>query len=255
MNPFMAGVRFQYWSFRRGFDELGTFITTPLFAVIFGGIVVSRDRPDLLPAATMGAVLVGMWTLCMNTGGNIIESERWNGTFEVLESSPARLRDVVLGRVTTITAMTLLTVPEVWLVTVVVFHEPVTVPHVGLFLTALLLTVVGLHATTVLLAGMFVLARNARIFQNFMAYPVYLLGGLVIPVSELPAVVQPLARVVFLSWGSDLLRAALRDVPVSAQGGKLVGLIVTVALTAVIAHVLFAVVLRRARVHGSLSLA
>lgn len=254
MNAFLAGVRFQFWSLRHSVDELQTFVITPLFTIIFGGIVTSSGRSDLLPSAVLGAVLMGMWTLCLQAGGNIIEHERWGGTFEALESTPAQLRQVVIGRVTTIIGVALLTVPEAWLVALGVFHKPIAVSQPGPFVVALLLTVLGLHATAVMFAALFVLARNALIFQNFLAYPIYLLGGLLVPVSVMPDWVQPLTRVIYLSWGSDLLRAALRPEPIEGTGGKLLGLAVTVAVIVAIGQLLFGAVLKRARVHGSLSL-
>ncbi len=254
MSAFLAGLRIQFWSLHRGFDDLQAFLITPLVTLVFGGIVISGGRRSLLPEAVLGAGLMGMWMLCVQLGGEIIASERSGGTFEPLESTPAQLRMVVLGRVTMVSAVTLLALPEAWLVALIVFRTPVPVPHPALFAGAALLTLAGLHATAMLFAGMFVLARNALIFQNAMAYPVYLLSGLLVPVHLLPGWVQPVSRLIFLSWGSDLLRAALSRAPADGADGKLIGLVVTAAAIAVIGQLVFGMVLRRARTNGTLSL-
>jgi ABC-2 type transport system permease protein len=254
MNAFRAGLRFESWSLRRSLDDLQAFLLTPLFTLLLGGIVVSTGRRDLLPEAALGAALIGMWMLCSQMGGNIIAAERADGTFEALASTPAPLRLVVAGRVTVVAAVMLLALPEAWLAALALFQTPVAVPHPALFAAAAVMTLAGLHATATLFAALFVLARNAVIFQNALAYPVYLLGGLLVPVSVLPGWIQPAARVIFLSWGSDLLRASLRSGPVAGAGTGLLGLTVTVAVTGAIGQAMVGVMLRRSRVSGTMSL-
>jgi ABC-2 type transport system permease protein len=254
MSAFVAGLRFQLWSLHRGLDDLQAFLITPLLALIFGGIVISTGRRGLLPTVILGAGLMGMWMVCVQHGGEIIAAERSAGTFEALESTPALLRLVVLGRVTVVTAVTLLALPEAWLLALVVFRTPIGIPHPALFAAAVLLVLAGLHATAILFAAMFVLARNALVMQNAMAYPIYLLGGLLVPVSVLPGWLQAVSRLIFLSWGSDLLRAALSPVPPADVGGRLIALAVTVAALAAIGQVVFGMVLRRSRINGTMSL-
>jgi len=249
-----AGFKAQLWNLRHSFDELQTFVIAPLLTLIFGGVMVAAGRRDLLPAAALGAALMGVWMLCTQTGGNIIERERWEGTFEVLMSTPTALRGIVFGRVTAIVGVMVLVFPEVWLVVLAIFGEPIAVPHPGLFVLSLVGTLIGAHATTLLFAALFVLARDALIFQNALAYPIYLLGGVLVPVAVLPGWVHPISRMIFLSWGSDLLRAALRPSAVPDVSGKLIGLATTVVVMVVASQILIGIMVRRAKVRGSLSL-
>jgi ABC-2 type transport system permease protein len=255
MTAVLAGMRFQWWQVRTNFDELQTFVLAPLFTLIFCGIAVSGGRRDLLPATALGAGLVCMWVVCVQVGGNVIDRERWDGTFEPLVSTPAGLYRVVVGKVNIVVVMAALVLPEVWLVAYLAFGRAITVPHPGAFLAATALTLVGLHAAAVLVAGLFVLAREALIFQNALSYPVFLLGGLVVPVSLLPDWLEPLTRIVFLSWASDLLRLALMPAPIDGLAGRLWGLAITVVATAVAGHVVLVTVVNRARRRGTLSLA
>jgi ABC-2 type transport system permease protein len=254
VTAILAGMRFQYWWLRRNVDELQAFVLTPMFTIIFGGIVLAAGRQNLLPSAILGAALMGLWTLCIQAGGNIIEHERMQGTFEAVESTPTGLRLVVFGRVSTVIAVMALVVPEVWLVTLLVFGQAIPVPHPWLFIVAFLLTLAGLHAAAGLCAGLFVLARNVVILQNALAYPVYLLGGIVVPVSLLPHWIQPLSRLIFLSWGADLLRASLKPTPPAGIATGLLGLVITSAGLAIAGQVTFGMVVRRARIKGTLSL-
>jgi ABC-2 type transport system permease protein len=197
---------------------------------------------------------MGMWTLCLQAGGNIIENERGDGTFEALVSTPARLRMVIVGRVTAIVGVMVLTLPQIWLLTWIVFGERITVAHPAVFAAAMAGMLVGLHATALLFAAVFVLAREALILQNAVAYPIYLLGGLVVPVSVLPDWLQPLTRLIFLSWGSDLLRASLRPETPAHLAASLAGLAVTSCAMIALGQFFLGRVIDRARRLGTLSL-
>jgi ABC-2 type transport system permease protein len=254
VTPILAGLRFQFWWMRGNADGLQAFVLTPLYAIIFGSVAISSGRRELLPELMLGAALMGLWTLCVQIGGSLIQEERRQGTLEPVESTPAHLGLIIVGRVTALIAVAVLVFPEIWLIGLIIFGELVTVHHPQLFAVALLLTLVGLHASANLFAGLFVLARNAVIIQNALVYPIFLLGGLIIPASVLPEWLQPLCRLIFLSWGSDLLRASLRPEPVASIGTSITGLCLTSAAMVVIGQVLMSRVIHRARVEGTLSL-
>jgi ABC-2 type transport system permease protein len=67
----------------------------------------------------------------------------------------------------------------------------------------------------VAMSRLLVLARNAVTFSNSASYPFYVLGGILVPVSLLPAWIRPVSSVVFLSWSADLLRATLESGPIA----------------------------------------
>ena len=251
---FLASFRFQFWLFRHGLDELQALILTPLYTVVFVGLALSAGRRDLVPGATLGAVLVCLWILHNQIGGNIIDMARQDGTFESLSATPTPLRGVVFGRVSGIVAIGLVLAPEAWLTTELVFGVAVQVPHPGLFALSLLLTLAGLAATANLVAAVFVLARAAIVFQNALTYPLFVLGGLVVPVSFLPGWLQPFAKPIFLAWGSDLLRMSLS--PHAADpGDAIVWLVTTVAAMFVAGQLALTAMIDRSRRLGSMSYA
>lgn len=93
----------------------------------------------------------------------------------------------------------------------------VAVHHGVMLVAGLIATVVGATGTALVLSAAFVFSRSARSFQNAFTYPLYLLGGVIVPVSLLPDWVQPLSKLVYVSWSGDLLRESLA--PVSVEGG------------------------------------
>lgn len=102
------------------------------------------------------------------------------------------------------------------------------------------------------MAGMFVLARTARTFQNTMNYPVYLLAGVVVPISFLPGWLQPFGRLLFLSWSGDLLRASLSPEPVGDLALRLAAVTALGAVGLYVGWAVLHLVLRRVRVLGTL---
>ena len=82
--------------------------------------------------------------------------------------------------------------------------------HPGALALTLLVAAFATAGTSVAFAAVFVLTRNAYTFTNSLSYPLYLLGGVFVPVAFLPNVIQPVASLVFMSWSADLLRASLK---------------------------------------------
>jgi len=249
----LAGARFQLWLMRRTIDHVQALVLAPLFAMIFVGLVLAGDRPDLVPVAALGAALVSLWNMAVQVGSHMIDMERRGGTFEQLVSSATPLYALVVGRAAAIIAVALLALPEVWLVTYLVSGVAIAVPHPAEFAVGMVLTALGLHASATLLAVLSVLARNRMVLQNALNYPFYLLGGLFVPVAALPDWLRPFTRVIFLSWGSDLLRATLATAAMSNVGAAVAGLAATVLGTALAGRLVLSLVLRRARIEGTLS--
>lgn len=116
-----------------------------------------------------------------------------------------------------------------------------------------MLTALATAATATALSAVFIVAPGARIVQNTLSFPVYLLGGVLIPVSVFPTWLEVVSRGVYLSWSGDLLRAASAGRPVDSWG-IWVGMIVLLGLAALLAG-LWSIerFVRRARADGTLS--
>ncbi|RBQ19220.1 hypothetical protein DP939_14865 [Spongiactinospora rosea] len=252
MRAVRAAARLQWWLMRGGLDERQSFVLAPLFVLLFAGVVRARGHEELTAQAALGATLVCLWNLCVQISGGVVANERRFGTFELTAAAPAPFPTVVIGRVTTVAAVALLVVPEVWLATLLFFGEAIEVPHPGLFLAGIVLITFGMAAVGTLIAALFVYARNVVYLQVAFTYPFFILGGLVVPVSLLPEWVQPVSRLVFLSWGADLLRAALNPEAPRDVGMQIAGLFTVSALTFAAGWLLLTRLVDRARGHGTL---
>ena len=78
-------------------------------------------------------------------------------------------------------------------------------------------------------AVLFCFAQTARTYQNSVMYPVYLLSGMLVPVTVFPDWLEPVSRLVFLYWSANLLRDSMQ---MAAPEGVLAGLGAIAALGA-----------------------
>jgi ABC-2 type transport system permease protein len=96
--------------------------------------------------------------------------------------------------------------------------------------------------------------KTTRTYQNALAGPLYLLGGVLVPVSVLPEFVQPVSHAIFLYWSADLLRDALQPVPVANIPERL-GAIAALGLAGgALGSLLFGRLLTHLRREGTLGL-
>jgi ABC-2 type transport system permease protein len=187
----------------------------PLYAVIFLAIVEHGGRSDLASYAVLGPAAMALTGMAIYSAGEFVERDRWDGVLELEVAAPASFPLVIVGRILAIVSIGVLTVSEAWLVAGLAFGRWVAVPHPWVFTVTLLLTVAATAGAGALMAAVFVLARSARIFQNSLSFPLYLLGGAVVPVGLLPDWLRLPARLIYLSWATDLLRDATGQAPVA----------------------------------------
>lgn len=214
MRGALAGARREARELRWSPDRLMALVTAPLLTLVFLAIMMHAGREDLASFAVLAPALLVLWQMALQTSGDTIDSERENGSLEALMAAPAPVSAVIGGRITAVTLVSLLGFVESWLVAALVFGVRVEIHHPWVFVAAVLATGYATASNAVALAALFVRTRAARAFQNSLTYPFYVLGGVMVPVSYLPDWIEPLTRVVFLSWSSDLMRSAVAADPV-----------------------------------------
>jgi ABC-2 type transport system permease protein len=255
MRAFLAGFRLQLRVVATDPDYVMPLATVPLFTVTFMAIVRHAGRDDLIGYAVLAPVLMALWALALLDSGEIVESDRWFGTLEPAVAAPANFAFVVLGRVFAVTAISLLAFAEAWLVARLLFGVTIPIHHADAFLLTLAATCFAVSGWAVVMAALFVLARTPRTFQNSLSFPFYVLGGVLVPVSFLPDWLEPVSKIVFLSWSADLLRDSLARPAVDDLLLR-VSMVVLLGLAGfVVGAVLLTRILRRARADGALSLA
>ncbi|TWP47509.1 ABC transporter permease [Lentzea tibetensis] len=255
MRTLLIGCWYQLLVLRRSPADLMALFVVPVNTTVFLAIMQHADRPDLAGHAVLAPGLMALWAISLVTCGELIDAERWGGTLEALVAVPARMLPLLTGRIVVVVTASLFAFVESYFVALVFFDVSISVPHLGVFVVSMLATGLAMACWAGVMASVFVLARSARIFQNALGFPFFVLGGVIVPVSYLPDWLRPLTNVVFLSWSSDLLRDALNPAPVQDFGFRLLVLLLLALAGGGLGAYLLSAVLRRVRSLGTLTYA
>jgi ABC-2 type transport system permease protein len=249
-----TGLLLQLQLIREHRDYALDLFKTPLLAVVFLLLVRHSGRPDLVVNAVVAAALTGIWGMGLLVSGEIVDRDRTLGVLELVVAAPVSMAVLLIGRVLGTVTAGAFVIAEVWLVSAGVFRLSVPVRHPAVFAAAVLATALAMSGTSLLMAALFVATRTARTFQNSLSYPFLLLGGVFVPVDQLPGWLHPPARLIFLSWSADLLRDSLRSPAVSSVLPRL-GAVVLLGLAGFAGGLLLLRrILRRVRREGTLGL-
>ncbi|MGW7413848.1 ABC transporter permease [Streptomyces sp. NPDC054863] len=253
MSLFLLSLRFQLRLAPRSPVTLQVWFTVPLFTAVFLSIADHAGRTDISSYAVVAPALMGQWALALGIAGELITDERNQGTLEALVATPGRLSVVILGRISAVSLLGMSAMAEAWLVAGVFFDRWLAVPHPLVLAVGLTATAAAMAGTASILSPLFVLMPSARIVQNTLNYPVFLLSGVLVPLTTLPWWIRPASGLIFLSWSAQLLRDGLSTAAMAQPLTQLVAISVLGLAGCVIGALLLAAVLRRVRRTGTLS--
>ncbi len=183
------------------------FLVLSLTYQVSGRTSVDGMSPEgFLFVGTIGMVL---WTSSIWTGGYAIELERYEGTIQSLLLTPGSRSGVVLGY--TLGSLAVFIVPSILLLFVlaILLGAEFNIADPLAVICSALALLIGSIALGYFLAGAFVLSRRANMFANFFQQPIYLLSGMVVPVAELPEILQWFAFIFPISAAMTALRETL----------------------------------------------
>jgi len=236
---------------RSPFDGVGNVLYPLFFATTAFFVFQAGHGPRTLIYAALGAAVMGMWSSVSTSAGSAMQRERWWGTLELLVVAPRHFSLVLFPSTLGLATVGIYNLAATLLWGRFVFGIHVTVAHWLLFCLSVGGTILAFGGLGLLFAVSFVRFRAAWVLGNFFEYPVWLICGLLVPLSLLPAWVRPISWVLAPTWGMNAIRQ-------SALGGSPVNdLLICLGLG--LAYVLVAVlvtdrVLGDARARGTLSL-
>jgi ABC-2 type transport system permease protein len=220
LRLFWVGWKFHLKSLTlSGFFLLISVLQPIIFASIAFFMWEAGARPGTLLYVALGAGLMGMWSATLFGSGGAIQWQRWQGTLEILVAAPPRFLLTLLPLTVATASIGLYAIVATLFWGRLLFGVPLDFEHPWLLALALPATVIGLGLLGLVLASTFVLYRHANAFSNLLEYPVWLVTGLLIPVSLLPGFVEPLSWVLAPTWGVRAVReSALGGDPLAAIG-------------------------------------
>jgi ABC-2 type transport system permease protein len=253
LRALSGGFRLQLGTILAVSDYVMPLAVVPFTTLVLVTVFAHGGRADLTETAFVAPALMGLWAMSLFVAGEIVDSDRSAGILEPTLATPAGIGGAIVGRVLAVNLVGAVSFGESWVVAAVTTGRGPGIVQPGVFTAAVLATVAAMSGAALLMAAAFVMARSARIFQNSLSYPFYLLSGVVVPISFLPGPVRPLCRLVFLSWSAELLRATLAAGRSAGPGPELLGIAVTGGALGVAGAVALRAVSRRVRTTGSAS--
>jgi ABC-2 type transport system permease protein len=202
----VASTRAQLQTTRHNVEDLLPILTIPLLTLVSMAIVVHSGRIDLAGHALVASLLMTVGQMGFFVGSDIVAQERMNQTLELMVAAPSSYFTVLTTRIFVLTSLGLVGFGEAWLIARLVFGVRVTVQSPLVFAATLLATTFAATGTSVIMSALFSLARVTRTFQHAVNGPLYLLGGVLVPVTFLPSWLQPVSRAVFFYWSAGLIR-------------------------------------------------
>ncbi len=209
----LASIRAQVQMSRRNLEDLLPLITMPLYTLVFMAIFIYSGRRDLTGYALVAPLLITVAQMGIFVASEVIVRERSGGTIEMVVATPASFTLIIWARVAVLTCLGLVGFVESWLLARLAFNVSVTVHHFYLLVATLVLTTIASASTALITSVLISFMRSQRAFQNVLTFPLYLMSGVLVPVTFLPSFLQPFSRLLFLYWSANLLRDSLESAP------------------------------------------
>lgn len=173
------------------------------------------NQPQLSILATIGAGMIGIWNSNLWTTGRIIEEERKGGTLLILLASPNRLITILIGKSLSNSVVSILSMGISLGTGLLIFRIPVGITNPLHFFLGILLTVIALTNMGLVLGSIFVLTRNGGQYTQAFNFPIFILSGLMFPITFLPSWLRPFSNLLATTWGNKILIEAVE--PISKQ--------------------------------------
>ena len=221
-----------------GFFVLTTVIQPVIFATIAFYMFQAGQRPGTLLYAALGAGLMGIWSSTLFGSGGAIQWQRWQGTLEPLVTAPAPFVLVLVPLTIATSTVGVYSLSATLLWGRFAFGIPFELAHPWLFALAIPVTVISLGLLGLVLGSTFILYRHANALSNLLEYPIWLVTGLLVPISLLPGWVAPIAWVLAPTWGMRAIReSALGGDPLPDLGLAVVLGVVYLSIGSFFLHV------------------
>jgi len=147
-----------------------------------------------------------MWALVVLGSSGALENQRWLGTLELLVAAPVPFA-VALAPITIASGVVgaySLVATLAW--GVLLFDVPLKIDDPLAFAVAVPISALAIGMLGLMTAATFIIYRAAFHLGVAMQYPVWIVTGLLVPLSVLPAWVGPISWFLAPTWGFRAIR-------------------------------------------------
>lgn len=194
---------------------------------------------------SIGVLLTSFWSFTIWTCAGILQRERSEGTLAPCLISVRDFRLILVGKSLGASAMSVLIILATVGAVLAGFGRPLRLDHPGWLLVGMAALLLSGLALGVGLSSLFVLTRFGPQLSAALMYPVFLLGGLLTPLSTLPSGIRWLSWGISLRWTKAFLASAATGAPNLFALGMVVALTAGYAVAAAMAFNRFSALARK----------
>ncbi len=236
---------------RSAFDGLLAILWPLFFATVAFLMFRAGSDPESLLFASLGAAVMGVWTATSVPASSMLQRQRWQGTLELLAAAPSHFSIVLLPMTIATATIGIYCMAATLFWGRVVFGIELEIAHPFAFAVGIPATILSIGMLGFVQAVAFVRFRTAWALGAALEYPVWLICGFLVPLTEFPDWVRPISWLLAPTWGMRAIREA------ALGGSPLPDLALCLALAGGYTRVGVLVLdsaLRAARARASLSL-
>ena len=237
---------------RNAFAVMTTTIWPLVYATLAYLMFRAGSGPETLLLASLGATVMGIWSITTVGAADAIQRQRWAGVLELLVAAPTPFWAVLLPITIATSTIGIYALVSTLLWGRFLFGIPLDIEQPLDFALSIPPTIVSIGLLGFVMASVVVRFRAGWAVGNMFEYPVWLVTGLLIPVALLPGWAEPVSWLLAPTWGMRALSEAA-----VAGGSPLVDIAMCLVLSvvyAVIGAVLLGQFLQSARRRATLSL-
>lgn len=246
-----AAWRLQFKLFSRSPFFVSLALFTPIAYVTIALLMAGNGNASEATHVLFGAGLLGTWSTTLFGAGESLYMQRFTGTLTMLLSSPRTLFAPVVGFSLASVTLGLYSIAAVWFWGVVVFHVKIGNADIFGLIVGLLVSLFSLVSLGIVLAAYYILSRQAMAISNLLEYPIWIVTGLLFPVSYLWEWMAWFGKILPLGWAVDVVSRAIANRP---YGFELSVAILLSLLFALLGYLLLKRVDYKVRVSGELVL-
>ena len=182
-------------------------IVPPVFFSILVTHLHASDSPGAIVAkAGTAASLLSIWTVLVFTALVSIDTEKIDGTLAAQFVSPSSFAVNLFVKVVGSLTVALMTVPLSFFVSAAILYHVPTFSHPMAALAGLGMFSITAMSFSMVIGALIALSRSTRVLMNVIEYPVFILSGIVIPISIMPEPIKLLSYFVPFSHTTELVR-------------------------------------------------
>ncbi|MFE7576920.1 ABC transporter permease [Streptomyces sp. NPDC057521] len=193
-----------------------TIVAPPILATIIFKMQDASSSPAQNATTTLGVAIVGMWAATLSGAGPAMARMRIQGILEPVVAAPTPLATALTANAIASSTVGLLSIPSTFLWVHFMLGVSMTVASPAMLLLAIVGMVLSTAALGLLLSLSLVLHPRAQSVIVIFEYPVWLLIGALVPLSQLPRWVEQASWAIAPSWSMRASGSAITGDPHSA---------------------------------------